>query len=390
MAALLSELEAEGFSLPNYGRSNVEVLKQIARGRGGLAGDREKKVFLLIDGLGYELLDRLSRMCKHTHEATKAAHIEKLTTVFPSFTITALSSIDSGLTVAEHGIAGEKLPLKEAGVVVSILSFAAQFDQSAKLSEDYSGLIYPKPHTLNRLRKKYGFLYVQDEHIVGREYTRSMFGGADTVTYVSFEDMLLQVAKAVKSSKYERIYAYHPIVDHSQHVYGPNSPEVALIVESAMLSLSRILLPVLEANDYNLVITADHGQVEVMRSTNVSIGATNGLMQYLDAPIWGMGRAPILSVADGMEKKAEDFISRKYSKMAMLVESDEMIKSGIFGRSNVAGGIRYRFGTHMLVPKGSFYFSYLYPGKELRLRGKKFGHHGGLSSYEMEVPLVLF
>ena len=57
MASILSELKEEGFILPDFKNSSFEASKQVGDGtNGGLVGKSQRKVLILIDGLGYNLL----------------------------------------------------------------------------------------------------------------------------------------------------------------------------------------------------------------------------------------------------------------------------------------------------------------------------------------------
>ncbi len=58
MHSLLSELEGRGFVLPDYKKSSLEVAKQLAKGSGEFVGDKERKVFFIIDGLGHNLIEK--------------------------------------------------------------------------------------------------------------------------------------------------------------------------------------------------------------------------------------------------------------------------------------------------------------------------------------------
>ncbi len=376
--------------LPDYRNSNVEVMRQFAKGGGAMVGDRPNKIFLLLDGFGYNLLERVVYRDPVLREVVRNAQVSKATTVFPSFTISAISSIDSGMSVAEHGIAGDEIPVKEAGTIISMLGYSTAMNGSMRLDDAYSRFIYPKPKMISLLKRRHKFAYVQDEYILKKEYSRTMFEGVESVPYVSFEDMLFQVAKLVRGGGHDRVYAYHSIIDHAEHTYTPDSPEVAHIVSSALLSIKRLLLPLLYDNDFNLVITADHGQIPVRSSSRAIIKATDRIMGYLNMPSWGMSRTPILSAFPGKEKALEEYFSGKYGKKGILVESDEAIRAGVFGRKYVDARLRPRFGTHVVIAKGDSVFKYQYPGKVPKLRKPRFGHHGGMSRDEMEVPVITY
>jgi len=144
------------------------------------------------------------------------------------------------------------------------------------------------------------------------------------------------------------------------------------------------LLPLLKNSDYNLIITSDHGQMHFSKSSYIKIMPESELMNYLILPPWGSHRAQIVNVMNGKEKAFEDFFLKKYEKNALLVESEEAIKSGLFGRNYVDDKFRNRFGTHLIIPRKNEFFYYLAPGKTKDFE-RDFGQHSGLSSDEMEI-----
>jgi len=148
-----------------------------------------------------------------------------------------------------------------------------------------------------------------------------------------------------------------------------------------------VLLPALEKSDYNLVITADHGQTTVKNW--IKMDSKSEIMNYLSGPPWGDARIMFLNVAPGQESAIEKYVAERYSKYSILEESDTLINTGIFGKKKVDERIRYRFGTHILIAKDHVAFNYEYPKNVPSNDVNSIGLHSGLSSEEMEVPLIV-
>ena len=90
----------------------------------------------------------------------------------------------------------------------------------------------------------------------------------------------------------------------------------------------------------------------------------------------------------GEEEKLEEYISKRFQDEGILIRSEEAIKSGLFGAPKVSDELRYRFGDYLYLPKGARSLYFLYPETEQQVYDYK-GLHGGLSSKEMYIPLVL-
>jgi hypothetical protein len=124
----------DGFSLLNIPASLCRLLGAPSFGAQPLAdellkacgGEYQRVILLVVDGLGYDLLLRLWE--------AGLGHIWKsfipegvfapLTSICPSTTAAALTTLWTGASPAEHGIAGYELWLREYGVVANMILHA--------------------------------------------------------------------------------------------------------------------------------------------------------------------------------------------------------------------------------------------------------------------------
>ncbi len=381
MPSILSELDDAGFVPPDFDSCLLNVSRQMAAGKGRLIGDRQKKIFLLLDGLGYSLLERVMAQYPHMRQILGSADLRKITTVFPSFTITAIASIDSGEGVSEHGLVGSVVPIRETGRIVNVLSSYSDIDAQ---------YVVPRARTVQRITKRCAMLYLTNDEIVNSPYSKRVFETAERRGYISPEEFLVQLSKEVRKGKYGFIYAYYNLIDSTSHDRGSESAETLESAYGLFMNMERILLPVLRKSEYNLVITADHGQEHYTRKSILRSDVRKGLVQYLSMSPWGMvGKAPIVSVLPDREAAFEKEFHRLYGRDALLFESDELIRSGVFGSRHVDDRVRYRFGTHIMLPKEGKIFRFSVPSHYYN-RPTPFGHHGGMSRDEMEIPLIVY
>ena len=129
MVSILSELNDEGFILPDFKNSNFKASKQIGDGNNrGVVGNNSRKIFILLDGLGYDLLEKITAKFKELRKNMEKFENKKVTTLFPSTTMNILSSIYGGVTPAEHGVVGSNLFIKEAGVIINCIYLTSAMD----------------------------------------------------------------------------------------------------------------------------------------------------------------------------------------------------------------------------------------------------------------------
>ena len=391
MASVLSELKDGGFILPDFKNSNFEASKQIGDGvRGGLVGKNPRKVFLLLDGLGYNLLERVASKSRELKESMVKFDNRKVTTLFPSTTTNVLTSIYGGVTPAEHGAISTNLFIKEVGTIINCVYLTSAMDpMGPKLKINPSDL-YPKGKLMSDIKargKKAVFLV--PEHVVRSGLSIATFSEADLIPFVTFDDMIVKIAKLMDTGNIDYILAYFDTLDAMEHKYDPSSPEVEQSVYTMIQSISKILLGPAKENGFNIVITADHGHVKVTQEDNNIFTPKSEINDFLEVPLWGEPRAAFLAVKENKFGGFERYFENNLLKIGKLVKTDDAIKAGLFGSSKVSENIRYRFGTHIIIPNGNKCIQYLFPGMEEKPFKSK-GRHGGMSSDEMYVPILVY
>src|SRR5207247_10966465 len=130
-----------GFICPDYEGYCITNIAPLIQQNFGLAesappaltrflGRRYRQVVLLIiDALGYRLLQRCIEDTPSLARVLERGEHVPLTTTFPSTTTVALTAIYTGLPPAGHGVTGHNMFIREIGAVVDILRFAPRGDR---------------------------------------------------------------------------------------------------------------------------------------------------------------------------------------------------------------------------------------------------------------------
>ncbi|MBO3804082.1 MAG: alkaline phosphatase family protein, partial [Candidatus Brockarchaeota archaeon] len=143
---LIGSGKFDRFVKPNYGGLSVANLAptvarlldaefngtELKRDRLAEAeGEVRHVILFIVDALGYNLLARTKEIGTLLDSAfpERRARRSFLTSVFPSTTSAALTSISTGLTPAEHGMLGYNLFLKELGSVVNMITLSPVNDR---------------------------------------------------------------------------------------------------------------------------------------------------------------------------------------------------------------------------------------------------------------------
>ncbi len=315
--------------------------------------------------------------------------MKKITSLYPSATPNVLSSMYSGLLPAEHGALGTEMPLRGAGSTIHVYRWTPYImsDYAPEINVNTQEL-FPKSHLINEMVKKNDMVSLCSDKYVNSIVTKTTFD-CELIGCTSLEDIITKMCRLMDEGKRGYIFAYWDEIDRLEHQHSNESVEVAALVDKLLSTIDKMLLPSLKKNGYNLVVAADHGQTKIMEKDAVHISSNSEIMKYLTMDPWCDKRFRILSARNGKENAMEECFEEAYGKFGDLFESEELIKSGIFGATTVPEEKRWLFGTHVIIPKGSRMFVYDYLGKEYKNRTVS-GQHSSLTPDEMYVPNIVF
>ena len=210
------------------------------------ARDASQVVLLVLDGLGWEQLqDR--RSLAPTLTAMEGGSI---TTVVPSTTATALTSVATGLPPGEHGVIGYRINVH--GDVLNVLRW--QTDRG-----DARRAIPPE-----EFQPVVPFLGQRPPVVTRAEFEGSGFSGVHLAGvrwhgWRVVSTLITEVASLLRSGE-PFVYAYYDGVDKVAHEFGLGEHYDAEIkwLDRLVGDLRSVLPP-----DCALVVTSDHGQVHV-------------------------------------------------------------------------------------------------------------------------------
>lgn len=398
---------------PNYaGRSIANVSASILKILGApintppldsdiidsFSGDVHRIVFVIADALGYGRLgDALEVNPQNGFHALlkNGAQLLPITSVFPSSTTAALSTIWSGYTPAEHGFVGYQLFLREQGVRAEMISFNPVVTKElggtqlvdAGLEPDKFLFSPSLPQTLARAN-------VNVYNLIEQPYVKSALsrvqirGMKETFGFVTSSDMWVTLRNVVETHHAERalFVAYWSAIDSISHLYGPSSPQALAEIDNLAFSFEREFLNRLSisARDGTLfILIADHGQLDTPTQRAIFLKQHPELHNRLIMDYTGEARAPYLYCRNGELDAARDYLATRLGNAFTVIDSATALNAGLFGSGYVAAETKYRIGDLILLPREDFY---LWDRSE---EPKMLGRHGGLAEKEMLVPLLL-
>lgn len=331
----------------------------------------DRYVLLLIDGLGERQLADAPGVAPHLSAGLAAGRT--LTSVVPSTTVSAITSLATGLTPGEHGMAGYSFAHPFAGGVLNALAW----------EHGLSGLdVQPRFTALERLaRAGITVSTVLPGRFARTGLTEAALRGGRFVGIADEEDFATrvdQIVDAALAGQRTFVYAYERSLDHLAHAHGTGSALWldALVRVDAFVAELRRALP----TDVRLIVTADHGMVDVGSADRLLIEDEPALSAGVHL-MAGEGRLRQLYT------RQPSAVARRWAERlgsgAWVRTRDEAVDAGWFGP--MSAGMAPRFGDVLVAIRGTgAVLTRTLPG-ELRLVGM----HGSLTAPEMFVPLIV-
>jgi hypothetical protein len=339
-----------------------------------------KVVLFIFDSLGFHRLKSIGPLNEYP--------VSPITTVFPSTTASALTSLYTAETPSKHGMVGFRLFLKEYGLLVNMIKLSpAGFESRDRLRE--TGFdpkrFLPVKTVFQRLEKRgvRSFSFTR-MHYYKSGLSSLLLKGSEIVPYVNIVDLLINIKKLLHRIRGKVfITAYVDDFDITTHYYGIRTEEEETTIRVYLKVLKELFL----RDTFNrtlILLTSDHGQVPSPSRSQIDIRKYKGIHRGLLMPPTGEFRASYLYLKKGSQEKVTDEIRKRLGEKFLIFTRDEAIRMGLFGGKFKDSQLEGRLGDVMVISKDTNYLYYPYSTFELKAR------HGGLHRNEMEVPFIVF
>ena len=401
----------EAYSLPNYrdgSIANVPAtvaallgapfvgLPALPEGLWRPLGSEIKRVVLLtLDGFGWNLFQ--ARQALVTAVSQKATLTHQLTSIFPSTTVAALSSLWTGAAPAQHGLVGLKLFFPDFAVSAGMLDFSPLFYKAHNALVD-AGL---NPETFLQhpgVGEQLAQAGIATYAFKGREIVDSVLskmhgrGVTESFGVVSFADMLVQMRELLDKRVGERLFinAYWPSIDSLSHYHTWQgtavSAELRTLFDQLQVDFLEALTDVAR-QETAFFIVADHGQELTPLSHQIFLADHPQLEQMLFMRPTGEPRVLYLYTKHGCHEATIEYINTKLGHAMTAVSAQDALEMGLLGPAPFAANVADRLGDVVVIMRGGYT---LFPEQERKKAHKMIGRHGGMSHAEMQVPWLGF
>lgn len=346
----------------------VPELIRAVEGRSERLAAVRSAILFVVDGLGARSL------AAHTAYARfLAAHSTKrsvATTVFPSTTAAALTSLLTGAEVGVHGIVGYRARVPATGAVLNQLTDwgpraldASSWQRAPSLLGGSSRFVVSKPE------------YAVTGFTAATMRDAAFHGERDLDARVEL------AAHLARTNDGAVVYLYAPELDSAGHKHGIASDAWLTTLEAIDAATRR--LHTAAGRDVGVLLTADHGMVDVERRRHVILDEGDPRLDGV-AAIGGEPRMLHLYAEPGAATAVHHAWGDDRTQ-SWVMSRDEAIAAGLFGTA-VDPEVRQRIGDVLVAARAQIAY---YDGRLVDTSAQNMiGQHGSLTSEERIVPLL--
>jgi len=357
--------------------ANIKLTEE-AEKINSLLKNKNKTVFILIDGMGALLIKNLvpnSFLDKSIKEVA--------TTIYPSTTSVVLTSLATGKYPAEHSINGWFNYIEETNESIIGLPFVSRFN-SEKLVEIKFEDVFFGESSFNKVDTSVSVIIKTD--ISKSDYSKWFRGNSRVYTYRTLKGAFQTLSKIItKDNEKELIYLYIDDFDSLCHEHGTDSEEAKKLLTKINEHVEKFAR--IHAHKVNAIITADHGQVSIKNENFFVINNEDKMIELLKAPPSGDSRFVCFHVKEGRKEEFEQLFNERYSKYARLISQEVLNKSHLLGPEEMTEKAKSRYGDYCAIFNKGYAFTY--QNGEINRRKLKKGCHSGDTAEEMKIPLIV-
>jgi hypothetical protein len=367
---------SDGLVLPKYGEASLADVLPSALAALGVPGEHDilglprarRYCVLLVDGLGWNLLR--AHPAQASYLTSLAGH--PITVGSPTTTATSLTSFGTGLPPGRHGVLGYTTRIPGRTALLNALKWDPSVDPVA---------YQPHPTVFERA----GRAGVAVTVVGQRRFRKSglTVAGLRSPGFSGADSLGERVAAAALAAEAEPslVYVYDGDLDVTGHHAGCGSAAW----RHQLVMVDRFAEELAEAlpAGTKLLVTADHGMVDVDPATRIDVDDQPALRAGV-ALVGGEARFRHVYAEPGAAGDVEAAWTAVLGDRATVLSRDEAIAAQWFGA--VEGRVLDRIGDVVASMRGDC-------AVEMRsvfpLEATLVGLHGALTADEMLVPLLI-
>lgn len=336
--------------------------------------DVTNSVVVVVDGLGVYNITHAKAHARFLARATQCS--PNITTVFPSTTASALASLTTGVQPGKHGMLGYKIKNPDSGHILNMLKDLSQVSADSWLGA--------KPLYKFAGENDISVSVVSHSRFASTPLTRVIHDGARMVDANSFDDRINAVTQTLNRPGKQLVVLYFSELDELAHAHGVSSHKWSEKLEDLDRAIETLVSRL--DSETGLLLTADHGIVDVPPHNHVLFGQQHELLAGIEA-IGGEPRCLQLYLDSSVSRSVvvERWL-KAYGEIAWVLDQATAIDAGLL--SEITESHAHRVGDVLVLARENVAF---YDIRDSSMAGRNMiGQHGGISAEEMMIPCAVF
>jgi predicted AlkP superfamily pyrophosphatase or phosphodiesterase len=358
-----------------------------------------KVVFLFIDAFGWEFWKKHHQKFPFLRRFLTKGVVSKLTSQFPSTTVVHETTIHTGLPIGKSGILEWYYyePLFDTIIIPLLFSYANVKKRDSLMSAGIEPeKLYPNKAIYSDLTKAKIKSYI----FRSKDYTPSTFSNilfkkaTKVFPYRSLAQGLTEMSETILNTNNPAYYFfYYSTIDTSGHVDGPNSLIHQAEISNLFTALENLFYKQIKnKSNLTILLSADHGTAKVSPKQTFYLNREiKGISKYfrtnrqkqLLVPA-GSCRNMFLYTKERTMLKLKELLQQKLYGKAEVYETQELLTKGFFGKQ-IDKRLIDRIPNLIVL---SYNNQAVWWYEKNKFEQKYFGHHGGLTREEMEIPFL--
>lgn len=354
-----------------------------------LDGKSDKVLLIVVDSLGYENLMEIFERDKELREILSRFELDKITSVFPTSTAPAMTSIESGKPPEKHSLLEWVAYSRELNMRFYTLKFQTVDEENKYKFERKAdeGLIEHRDMFNDLVKEGVQVHQINPEDLVDSEFSEA--GNEQKEGYSNLVEAFVKTRELIEKEEDKSLFSlYLPHFDTSSHDNGPYSEESTSLLREIFTLINREIIEELE--NLRIVIAADHGCVKVKNTIEIEKDNELGreifpnLKTYYGKKILPVGgsRNMYLHVEEGKLEDVIENLRRKLNGKARVFRTEELIEGKLFGTGEPSQKFSDSIGNVVVLPEKNTMMHFDPFTEEYK------GMHGGLTEEELYVPLL--
>jgi hypothetical protein len=347
-------------------------------------------ILFLVDGLGWTAFRGSAERAPSGVASRWHERAHPITSVFPTTTTVALTSLSSGAAPSQHGVVGHRVFLPRFGTVVEVLRMSpiGVGPGESLVGPNWTPEVVSGVPTI--YRRGTPALALTRDRFEGTGFTRMIYDGAAFLPYASGSDLAITLAEVLaRPEPPPLLVVYRDDLDVVQHVRGVRPELVDLELERTdhILSFVARHLPPDRARATTLIITGDHGQVPMASDRQLAVDREPLILAHLARPPSGDRRAAYFAARPGHLDALREALELRLPPGGTILEMSSAVEAGLFGPGPYHPELSERLGDLLVLMPSPGGVSYSVPGSPTRAH-RMISSHGGLEPDELLVPLI--